>query len=133
MAYSFRRAAKAIAVTSSTTSVAFAANVLSPLAPFRAFGINAAIIILVNYALTIMLMPSVQAFYEKHIRGRCARCCLCCLKCCKPPTQKPAEPIAWGVKVDHTDDRSASGKHVGDDIEDPNRPNSREKFRPKLI
>ena len=78
MAYSFRRAAKAIAVTSSTTSVAFAANVLSPLAPFRAFGINAAIIILVNYALTIMLMPSFQIIYENHIRGRCARCCLCC-------------------------------------------------------
>ena len=89
MAYSFKRAAKAIAVASSTTSVAFAVNALSPLVPFRAFGINAAIIILVNCVLTIMLIPPLQIIYENHIRGRCA---LCCLKCCGKPAAKPAEP-----------------------------------------
>ena len=39
MAYSFKRAAKAIAVTSSTTSVAFASNIMSPIVPIRAFGL----------------------------------------------------------------------------------------------
>ena len=39
MAYSFKRAFNAILVTASTTSIAFAANILSPLTPFRAFGL----------------------------------------------------------------------------------------------
>ena len=82
MAYSFRRAAKAIAVSSSTTAVAFAANALSPLVPFRAFGINAAIVILVNYVLIILAMPSIQMLYESYVKRCCSCCtgrrCLCC-------------------------------------------------------
>ena len=59
MAYSFKRAAKAIAVTASTTSIAFAANASSPIVPIKAFGLQAAVIIPVNYILVIMCMPSI--------------------------------------------------------------------------
>ena len=38
MAYSFKRAVKAIAVTASTTSMAFAANASSSIVPIKAFG-----------------------------------------------------------------------------------------------
>ena len=74
MAYSFKRAAKAIAVTSSTTSVAFAANGFSPIIPIRAFGIYASIIVLVNYAMVVCIMPSVQIVYEDNYRHRCKGC-----------------------------------------------------------
>ena len=74
MAYAFKRAAKAIAVTSSTTSVAFAANGASPIIPIRAFGIYASIIVLVNYLMVIMVMPSVQMIYEIYYKDKC-KCC----------------------------------------------------------
>ena len=59
MAYSFKRSFKAIAVTSSTTAIAFLANALSDIRPIRAFGIFAAIIIPVNFILVILVMPAV--------------------------------------------------------------------------
>lgn len=64
MAYSFRRAVRAMAVTSSTTSVAFMANYFSPLMPIKAFGIFAGIIIPVNYLLVVMVFPPATIFFE---------------------------------------------------------------------
>ena len=85
MALTFKNAAKAIAVTSSTASVAFVANALSPIAPIQAFGVHASLVVLVNFGLTVTVMPSVMAVYERNLRGNCVRCCVCCLKCrCKP-------------------------------------------------
>jgi predicted RND superfamily exporter protein len=57
MSYSFKRSAVAIAVTSSTTCVAFLANSFSKIMPIQAFGIYAGIIIPINYFLTSLLMP----------------------------------------------------------------------------
>ena len=74
MAYSFKRAAKAIAVTSSTTSVAFASNIMSPIVPIRAFGLQASIIVLVNFFMVIMIMPSVQIVYDTCFKHKC-NCC----------------------------------------------------------
>ena len=67
MAYAWKRTVRAAAITSSTTSVAFMANVLSPMMPIQSFGIYAAIIILVNYFLVIMLMPPAIIFYEDRL------------------------------------------------------------------
>lgn len=64
MAYSFRRASRAIAVTSSTTAAAFFANFFSPIMPIKSFGIFAGIVVLVNYVLTIMVFPSAVIFSE---------------------------------------------------------------------
>ena len=64
MAYSFRRASRAIAITSSTTAAAFFANFFSPIMPIKSFGIFAGIVVLVNYVLTIMVFPSAVIFSE---------------------------------------------------------------------
>mmetsp|Transcript_2148 Transcript_2148/g.3212 ORF Transcript_2148/g.3212 Transcript_2148/m.3212 type:complete len:259 (+) Transcript_2148:706-1482(+) len=62
MAYAFRRACRAMAVTSSTTSVAFFANVFSPMMPIKSFGIIAGVIIPVNFFLVVILMPPAVIF-----------------------------------------------------------------------
>ena len=59
MAYAFKRSFRAIAVTSSTTAVAFLANAASDIRPIRGFGIFAAIIVPVNFLIVILIMPSV--------------------------------------------------------------------------
>ena len=75
MAYAFRRAARAMAVTSSTTSVAFMANIFSPIMPIRGFGIYAGIIVPVNYLLVVMVLPPATIWYERHIDGGFTKCC----------------------------------------------------------
>jgi len=64
MSYTFRRSAFAIAVTSSTTSVAFLANLNSKLMPIQAFGAFAGIIVLVNYGLFVLYFPSMLMFWD---------------------------------------------------------------------
>ena len=73
LAYSFRRAVRAMAVTSSTTSVAFFANYFSPLMPIRSFGIFAGIIVPVNYLLVVLMFPPATIFYELYFEGK--GCC----------------------------------------------------------
>lgn len=85
MAYAFRRSFRAIAVTSSTTAVAFLANASSDIRPIRSFGIFAAIIIPVNFFIVITIMPSVQIFYDRKLKHRCNyteyfKCFDCCKK-----------------------------------------------------
>lgn len=75
MAYSWRRAVRAMAVTSSTTSVAFMANYFSPLMPIKAFGVFAGIIIPVNYALVVFVFPPATIFYENQIENT-GWCCI---------------------------------------------------------
>ena len=85
MAYTFKRAFKAILVTSSTTSVAFLANGLSEIVPIRAFGIFAAIIIPVNFVLIIMIIPAIQLIHDNYF-AKCftyAKIFGFCCKCCK--------------------------------------------------
>jgi len=72
MAYAFRRGVRAMAVTSSTTSVAFFANIFSPLMEIKAFGIFSGIIIPINYFMVVMLFPPAVIIYEKF------KCCCCC-------------------------------------------------------
>lgn len=74
LAYAFRRAARATAVTSSTTSVAFLANSLSPLMPISSFGIYAAVIISVNYALIILVFPPLIIWYDRRLDGKWCVC-----------------------------------------------------------
>ena len=76
MSYAWKRAVRAMAVTSSTTSVAFLANSFSPIMPIKAFGIYAAIIIPANYLLVVFIFPPCVIFYEKHFENKCNP--LCC-------------------------------------------------------
>jgi predicted RND superfamily exporter protein len=70
LAYSFRRASRATATTSSTTSAAFLANVFSPIMPIASFGIYAAVIIIVNYGLVILVLPPIIIWYENTLKDR---------------------------------------------------------------
>jgi len=67
LTYSFRRAARAMAITSSTTAVAFFANGLSSMIAISSFGIFAGIIVPVNYMLVIFIFPPAVVWYEEHI------------------------------------------------------------------
>ena len=82
MAYAFRRAARAMAVTSSTTSVAFLANLASPMLPIRAFGVFAGVIVPVNYLLVCIVMPPAIIVYDKYLHGCCHSLC-CLIFCCR--------------------------------------------------
>ena len=67
MAYAWRRAVRAMAVTSSTTAVAFFANAFSPLLNIAAFGLFAGIIVPINYLLVVMIFPPAVIWYEEKI------------------------------------------------------------------
>ena len=63
-----------MAVTSSTTAVAFFVNITSQLMPVRAFGIFAGVIVLVNYILVVLFFPPTIIFYERYIEGKITKC-----------------------------------------------------------
>jgi len=76
LAYAFRRAVRAMAITSSTTAVAFFANAFSPLINISAFGIFAGVIVPINYFLVVMIFPPAVVWYEKRIVNdpNCSHC-----------------------------------------------------------
>jgi predicted RND superfamily exporter protein len=70
MAYTFRRAAKAILATSSTTAFAFLSNGFSSLMPVSAFGYFAFVIVPVNYVLIVFYFPSFLIVYETKVKDK---------------------------------------------------------------
>ena len=70
IAYAYKRSTKAIVVTSLTTTIAFAANLSSPIMPIKAFGCYAAILIPVNFMLVSFLLPPMLVFYEANLKHR---------------------------------------------------------------
>lgn len=92
MAYAWRRAVRAMAVTSSTTCVAFMANMFSPLLPVRAFGIFSGVIVVVNYFLVVFMMPPIVIIYENYKFVSC--CCCPCGKKSQEQLDEEAKPSA---------------------------------------
>ena len=83
MAYTFRRAAKAILATSSTTAFAFLSNGFSSLMPVSAFGYFAFVIVPVNYVPIVLYFPSFLIVYETKIKEKEAIVANCCrVVCC---------------------------------------------------
>jgi predicted RND superfamily exporter protein len=78
MAYTWKRAVRAITVTASTTAVAFAANIFSPLMPIAAFGIYAGTIIPLNFVLIITIFPAAIIFHDNRLKNK--KCCGCLKK-----------------------------------------------------
>ena len=89
MAYAFRSSARAMAITSSTTSVAFFANIFSPLLPIKTFGIFSGVIIPINFFLVVMFMPPAVILYEEYIKDAYFCCCEC--KSLKKMTNRDTE------------------------------------------
>ena len=85
LAYAFRRAVRAMAITSSTTAVAFFANGFSPIINISAFGIFAGVIVPINYFLVVMIFPPAVVWYEKTVleKDGCCSFCICWGKCMK--------------------------------------------------
>jgi predicted RND superfamily exporter protein len=77
MAYTFRRAYKAILATSSTTAAAFLSNGFSTLMPVSAFGYFAFVIVPVNYVLIVFYFPAFLIHYENWAKGWEASCNSC--------------------------------------------------------
>lgn len=70
MAFAFKKAGKAIFVTSLTTAGAFLANLVSKIMPIKAFGVYAAIIVPVNFILVAFMFPPMLVFYDDNLRER---------------------------------------------------------------
>lgn len=77
MAYTVRRAARAMLVTSSTTAGAFLANSFSPIMPIKSLGIYGGIIVPVNAIMVLVLFPPATIAYEIYVKPLC-RCRVAC-------------------------------------------------------
>lgn len=91
MAFTYRRASKAMFVTSFTTASAFLATGFSDIMPISSFGYFAAVLIVSNYILVITLFPAVLMVYEYS----CGKFCIyekMCERCCKRKQQADDEP-----------------------------------------
>jgi predicted RND superfamily exporter protein len=69
MAYTFRRAARALIATNTTTAFSFMSNGFSYLMPVRAFGWSSFVIIIINYILIVVYYPPFLIVYERYVRG----------------------------------------------------------------
>ena len=85
MALSYRRASKAMFVTSFTTSAAFLATGFSDIMTISSFGYFAAILIIANYALVITLFPAFLIVWHRCCSHYCDYdyCCDRIFRCCK--------------------------------------------------
>ena len=59
---------KSIFNTSFTTACAFLANLASPLVPLKAFGIFAAIVVVMNYVIVVLWTPAGIVLYAKFLK-----------------------------------------------------------------
>lgn len=73
MAFTFRRASKAMLATSSTTAAAFLATGFSKIMPISSFGFFAGILVPVNYLLVISYFPTLLIIYEKYTKNMCVK------------------------------------------------------------
>ena len=72
MALTYRRASKAMLVTSLTTASAFLVTGFSDIMPISAFGILSATLILANYLLVISMYPAVLVLHHRAgCPGKC--------------------------------------------------------------
>ena len=63
--YAYARALQSMANTSLTTAAAFLATAISPIMPIAAFGIYAAICVLMNYVLAMTMLPAVLIWHHR--------------------------------------------------------------------
>lgn len=68
MSYTLRKAGWAMLQTSITTAVSFIATCNTPIMPIVSFGLFTALVVIVNYIMIILFMPSVFLLYEKDLK-----------------------------------------------------------------
>lgn len=84
----YRRAAKAMFITSFTTIVAFLSNVPSPLLAISSFGMFSSVLVFVNYCSVVIFFPTVVIMHSRYRKGKCFCCLFTNLTTCK---QKPPQ------------------------------------------
>jgi predicted RND superfamily exporter protein len=70
LSWVYRRAGTAMAITSCTTCFAFLCTVTSPIADVASFGIFAALVILMDYALVMTLFCTSVVLFHNHFEVR---------------------------------------------------------------
>jgi len=70
MAYTFRRASRAVLPTSGTTALAFLGNAFSPFMPVCAFGYFAFMLICMIYMLLFLYWPAFIIVFEQSIKQK---------------------------------------------------------------
>ena len=97
MSFTWRRASKALVVTTATTFFAFIGTAFSSIMPIAAFGIFACLVVAMNYVLTITLYPAFLSYWYQNVKHK-EKCCNCwnnmCNKCSKtkPQSKTPNTP-----------------------------------------
>ncbi|XP_028396244.1 protein dispatched homolog 3-like [Dendronephthya gigantea] len=104
----YRRAAKAMFITSFTTIVAFLSNAPSPLLAISSFGVFSAVLVFVNYCSVVIFFPAVVIMHETY---RIGKCCCCLLTCCKRQTPQPDDSSAQNK-------RKRLGKYIAEFFEE---------------
>ncbi len=83
LAYTFRRAVRATAVTSGTTAAAFLATGVSEIMPIATFGYFAASLVVMAWVLNLSFLPALVGFWQMNVRMGELWCWNhCCGLCC---------------------------------------------------
>ena len=74
MSYTYKRAGYAMFVTTFTTAIAFLATAFSTIIPIAAFGIWAALVVIINYLLMLTYFPACLSWYFQYFK-KYEKCC----------------------------------------------------------
>jgi len=106
LAYTFRRAVRATAVTSGTTAAAFLATGVSEIMPIATFGYFAASLVVMAWILNLAFLPALVGFWQMNVRSGELWCWdHCCGVCCsrkKQQVSNKGEGDAGGVEMTAT-------------------------------
>ena len=67
LTFTFRKAQSALLITSITTVVSFLFTCMCTILPLVSFGLFAALVVFVNYCMTMLILPCIYLFYIKHV------------------------------------------------------------------
>lgn len=70
MSYAYKRAGKAMSVTSFTTAIAFFSTATSPIVPISTFGVFAGLLVLLQFVLVMTIYPSALIIWHRFWRPR---------------------------------------------------------------
>ena len=101
MSWVYRRTGSAMAITSATTCSAFLCTLLTPLVSVRAFGVFAAMVILIDYFLVMSLFCTAVVIYHNKFErpGCCSSCGAGCRNVDPSSTQRALESVEDDDKV----------------------------------
>lgn len=107
LSWTYRRSAKAMAVTSLTTAIAFIFTAISPVMPIAVFGYWASFLVLMQYLFVITMYPCAIVIWHRSLRGRTLKSCF---------REKDADAYVKGDEITLEDDESEDGSSRLSDV-----------------